>query len=387
MKLAQIMAGSAGGGAEAFFERLSLALHRQGEEVLPVIRRNPERAARLADGGLEPRELRFGGRLDLVTRPRLAVALRRFEPTVAIAWMNRAARLTPRGDWVLAGRLGGFYDPAYYRRCDHLIANTLGIADWLVAAGVPSERVHHLPNFVPDLAGAAPAALPTPAGSRVALALGRLHRNKGFDLLIRALPRLPGLHLAIAGEGPERTALAALARSEGVAARVHWLGWRSDTAALLAAADLLVCPSRHEPLGNVVLEAFAARRPVVAAAVAGPCELIASGREGLLVPPEDPEALARAIATVLADADLATALAAAGRARFEADHAEAPVLAAWRGFLDRASRLGPIGRVRPRRDAAGPVSRKTTAGQVPGVTTEPRGRAAAMNAELMGNRP
>ena len=101
------------------------------------------------------------------------------------------------------------------------------------------------------------------------------------------------MHAVIAGEGPERAALLELARREGVADRLHLPGWRTDTAALLAAADLLVCPSRHEPLGNVVIEAWSARRPVVAAAADGPRELIISGRDGLLVPPEDPSALAR----------------------------------------------------------------------------------------------
>ena len=101
--------------------------------------------------------------------------------------------------------------------------------------------------------------------------------------------QLPGVHAVIAGEGPERAALLDIARSEGVADRLHLPGWRSDTAELLAAADLLVCPSRVEPLGNVVIEAWSARRPVVAAASDGPRELITPGRDGLLVPLGGPE--------------------------------------------------------------------------------------------------
>ena len=278
-------------------------------------------------------QLGFGGPFDLLTGPRLRAALRRFAPRVVVAWMNRAARFTPRGDWVLAGRLGGYYDLNYYRRCDHLIGNTRGIVDWVTRQGWPAARVHHLPNFSPDMANAAPAALGLPDGARIVLALGRLHPNKGFDVLVRALPVLPFVHAVIAGEGPERAALLELARREGVADRVHLPGWRTDTAALLATADLLVCPSRHEPLGNVVIEAWSARRPVVAAAADGPRELIISGRDGLLVPPEDPNALARAIASLLDDPERATALAEAGRLRYEAEHAEAPVVALWRQFL------------------------------------------------------
>jgi glycosyltransferase involved in cell wall biosynthesis len=333
MRIAQVMAGSPAGGAELFFERLTIALANAGETVLPVIRRNAARAGRLSSAGLAAVQLGFGGPFDLLTGRRLRTVLRRFAPRVAVAWMNRAASFTPRGDWVLAGRLGGYYDLTYYRHCDHLIGNTRGIVDWITRRGWPAARVHHLPNFSPDMANAAPASLGLPNGVRLVLALGRLHPNKGFDVLIRALPALPGVHAVIAGEGPERAALLELARQERVADRLHLPGWRGDTAALLAAADLLVCPSRHEPLGNVVIEAWSARRPVVAAAADGPRELITSGRDGMLVPPEDPGALANAMVSLLDDPERAMALAEAGRLRYEAEHAEAPVVARWRQFL------------------------------------------------------
>ncbi|HEY0204245.1 MAG TPA: glycosyltransferase [Acetobacteraceae bacterium] len=333
MRIAHIMAGAPAGGAELFFERLAAAQQASGESVLPLIRHDPARAARLSAAGLAPIQLRFGGALDLLTRPRLRAALRRFAPRVAVAWMNRAARMAPRGSWVLAGRLGGYYDLRYYRRCDHLIGNTRGITDWIIAQGWPAARVHHLPNFSPDLRGAAPAALPTPLGAPVVLALGRLHRNKAFDILIRALPLLPGVHAVIAGEGPERPALLGLASQLGVASRLHLLGWRTDQAALLAACTVLACPSRHEPLGNVVLEAFSAARPVVAADAAGPSELIACDNTGLLVPRDDPTRLAQALGAILHDPALAACLANAGRACFEANHQSAPVLQRWQTAL------------------------------------------------------
>jgi glycosyltransferase involved in cell wall biosynthesis len=330
------MAGAPVGGAELFFERLSIALKGAGDEVLPVIRRDADRAGRLRDAGLVPAELGFGGAFDLFTASRLAAAMRHFAPRVAVAWMSRAAQFAPVGDWVLVGRLGGTYDLKHFRRCDHLVANTAGLTRWILSQGWPLARVHHLPNFVPDLAGAAPVprgTLGVPDGAPLVLALGRLHPNKAFDVLVRALPRLPGVHAAIAGEGPERASLEALARAEGVGDRLHLLGWRSDTAELLAAADLLVCPSRQEPLGNVVLEAWSAGRPVVAAAAAGPSELITPDRDGVMVRPEDKTGLGEAIRAVLDDPARATMLARNGRARYEADFAEAPVLARWRRFL------------------------------------------------------
>jgi glycosyltransferase involved in cell wall biosynthesis len=182
--------------------------------------------------------------------------------------------------------------------------------------------------------------LPAPEGAPRLLALGRLHVNKGFDVLLRAMALLPGAHLSLAGEGPERGALERLARELGIAGRVAFLGWRQDTGALLNACEIFVCPSRHEPLGNVVLEAWSAARPVVAAAVHGPVELIREGETGLLVPKEDPAALAAAIGGLLADPGRAGRLAAAGRAEFERTHAEKPVLARWHEFLRAVAPAG-----------------------------------------------
>jgi glycosyltransferase involved in cell wall biosynthesis len=255
--------------------------------------------------------------------------------------MNRAASFAPRGDWALTGRLGGYYDLSHYDRCDHLIGNTRGIVSWVKGQGWPDDRVHYVPNFVDDMAGAVPLpreALEVPNGVRLILALGRLHRNKGFDVLIRALPRLSGVHAVIAGEGPEQDELLELARRQGVTDRLSFPGWRRDTAALLAAADVVVCPSRHEPLGNVVIEAWSAERPVVAAASEGPRELIVGG-EGVLVSPEDPAALARELAAILDDPHRAAHLVAIGRARFEREFAEAPVIERWRDFLGTVEKV------------------------------------------------
>jgi glycosyltransferase involved in cell wall biosynthesis len=335
MRVAHVMAGAPHGGAEGFFERLVPALARAGEEVWAAIRRDPARAARMAARGLAPAELAFGGPLDLLTRPRLRKALRGFGPRVVVAWMNRAARHAPTGGWTLVGRMGGFYDLRYYRNCAHLVGNTRGVVAWVVDQGFPAARAHYVPNFADDFAATPAAALGLPRP--LILGLGRLHRNKAFDVLIRALPRLPDATLALAGDGPERAALERLADDAGVRRRVAFLGWRQDAGALLKAADVFVCPSRHEPLGNVVLEAWSAACPVVAAASQGPTELIHDGADGLLVPVDDADALAACIGRVLQDPAQATRLASAGRARFQAEFTEAAVVAAWRAFHARVA--------------------------------------------------
>ena len=325
------MAGAPEGGAELFFERLVPALTRAGDEVLPIVR-GRARAARLRAAGMAPVRLPFAGTLDIVTRPLLHRQLRRFAPHVTFAWMGRAAGHAPAGPFVLVGRLGGPYSLTRFMHCDHLVANTPTLAAWIEAQGWPAARTHYLPNFVPDLVNIAPARLPVPPGARTILAMGRLHRDKGFDLLLGAVARLPGLHAVIAGDGPERGPLRALAARAGIADRVHFLGWRADTGALLAACDLLVCPSRREPLGNQVLEAFSAGRPIVAAMAEGPAWLLDQGRRGILVAVESAVALAAGIEGMLGDPVMAARFAQAGRACYSEQFAEQVVVARWQAF-------------------------------------------------------
>jgi glycosyltransferase involved in cell wall biosynthesis len=154
--------------------------------------------------------------------------------------------------------------------------------------------------------------------------------------LIRALSRLPTAYLWLAGEGPLAGELKALAEREGVMARVRFLGWRDDMPALLASVDALACPSRVEPLGNVIIEAWAHGTPVVAAASAGPKSLIENGKTGLLVSVDDVEGLGDALRDVLRDRDLAARLIAAGYAAYQRSFTEAAVV---RRYLDFFSKV------------------------------------------------
>ena len=185
-----------------------------------------------------------------------------------------------------------------------------------------ARRVEIVPNGF-DPAEFRPGS-PVPHPRPYVLGLGRLEAQKGFDLLLEALarPGAPALDLVLAGEGTARTALEALARARGLAARVRFLGAtdRPTTLALLRGAVAVACPSRFEGLPLVCLEALAAGRPVVAAAVNGIPELIREGETGFLVPPEDPAALAAALARIVAAPDVAARLAARGRVLVEQHH-------------------------------------------------------------------
>jgi len=334
------MAGAPNGGAELFFERMTTSLARDGQDVLPVIRSDPGRESRLRENGVEPVSFRFGGPLDIFTRPRIRRELVKFRAEIAIAWMSRAAAHLPIGPWANIGRLGGYYDLKYFRSCRYLVGNTRGIVDYITGTGFPAERAVYLPNFVEDFSGVDPAeraAMGVPEDAPLMLGLGRLHAVKGFDTLIRAASLLPDTYCIIAGEGPERPALQRLIEELRLTERVKLLGWRRDTGALLKAADIFVSSSRHEPLGNMVLEGFSAQTPVLAARAEGPVEIIRSGEDGLLVPIDDAAALAEGAKTLLSDVRLRVKLSLRARQRFMDEFSEKTVLAAWLDFLRRVT--------------------------------------------------
>jgi glycosyltransferase involved in cell wall biosynthesis len=339
-RLLQAMAGARHGGAETFFVRLASALQQNGETQRVLIRRDPVRSQHLRSAGVAVGELDFGGPFDVTTRSGFRREIAAWRPDIVLTWMNRATQACPPGDFVHVARLGGYYNLKYYRRCDHLIANTRAIVDYAVAEGWPPEHIDYLPNFVPDTC--APLNRPdrSSGGAPLALALGRLHPNKGFSLLVEALARTIEVRLAIAGDGPQRGALERQAQDLGVSERVRFLGWRDDVPALLAEADFLVCPSLHEPLGNVVIEAWAAGLPVVATASDGPAGLVDDEVSGLLVPLPGqpgggPAALAGAIERLSRDPVLRQRLGQGGRRAYEAEFTEPAVVASYRRFFDR----------------------------------------------------
>lgn len=335
MRVLQAMAGSEHGGAEAFFERLAPALGRAGLEQRVLIRENAERAGVLRAGGIEPVQLGFGGLLDFSTKSAFKREVASFRPDVVMTWMSRATRFCPRGDFVHVARLGGYYDLKYYDRCNHLIGNTPDIVTYAVRGGWPQERAHYLPNFVDcEAMPAVPReTLGVPPEAKLLLALGRLHTNKAFDVLIDALPSLPDAWLLLAGEGPEETALKERAEKQGVADRIRFLGWRRDVGALYSTADILVCPSRYEPLGNIVIEAWAHQRPVVAARSMGPSHLIHHDDLGVLVPVDDAAALAEGIRRVFDDPALRARIVAAGRLHYETEFTEQAIVARYLAFF------------------------------------------------------
>ena len=338
MSVLHLLGTSGDGGAETYFVDLVRALARAGTPQAAAIRRHAGRAAALKAAGAPVKILPFGGPIDILTRTAAAGFAKLHGAKLALAWMNRAARHTPKGPWARIGRLGGYYNLKYYAGFDELVANTEDIAEWIVGQGWPAGRVRCIPNFaaVPTDASPVPrASLATPEGAPLLLALGRLHEAKAHDVALQALTRLPEAWLWIAGSGPEEARLKAMATALGVEPRVRFLGWRTDASALYRAADVCLFPSRYEPLGNVVIQAWAHGLPVVAAESQGPKALIEPGKDGLLAPIDDAEGLAEGVRRLLADKALRDRIVRRGKKRVELEFSEAAVVAQWKTlFID-----------------------------------------------------
>jgi starch synthase (maltosyl-transferring) len=199
------------------------------------------------------------------------------------------------------------------------------VADFCdLRAGFPRDRLCVIPNGIdvdayPDGRRLSPGQVGLPDDRRVLLYIGRLHRQKAVDWLIRIAPRLfarlPQHDLVLAGEGPERAELERLVGQLGIAGRVRFIGYRTDVPDLLAAADLLVLPSRWEGMPNVVLEAMASGRPVVATKAAGVVELLGPLAERQTVDFGDDDAFVQKIADLAGLSDAASELGPANRHR------------------------------------------------------------------------
>lgn len=212
---------------------------------------------------------------------------------------------------------------ALHRFADRVTVNSEALARQVErAAGLPSGSVTAIPNPV-DLdrlrvLAAASDAVPAEAASWSrpwTVGMGRLHRQKGFDALVRAFAASGAEGtLILVGDGPEREALRATAERAGVTARVAFAGFLPNPHAVLSRADIFVLSSRYEGFPNALLEAMALGRACVATRCpTGPEEIVSDGRDGLLVPMDDERALGDAIAGLLRDSARRDRFGAAAR--------------------------------------------------------------------------
>lgn len=318
------------GGSERHLLTLLPALAERGVDVRFVGLDDPAWEPRDFYGALAVPSVRVpaGRDLDPALLARLRRELRALRPDVVHTHLVHAdlygALAAPRAAAVVSTkhnddrfRTGAFrfVERTLARRAARVIAITEALRRFNVErVGLPASKVevvHYGLDGLPEAWGPNPP-LELPAGARVLLAVARLAPQKGVDLAIHALrlvrKRHPSAVLVVLGEGPLR---AALEGAEGV----YLAGRVGDVAEWYRRAEMVVHPARWEGFGLALLEAMLAAKPVVATRVSSIPEIVADGETGLLVPADEPTALAEAVGALLDDPERGKALGRAGRER------------------------------------------------------------------------
>lgn len=343
MRILHVITSLERGGAENHLLLLAAGQAAAGHAVAVAGLKEPSGLApAFAAAGVEPHALRLAFYGDPAPLARLRALLGKFRPDLVHAHLppaelyTRLALLGRRERLVITRHNDERFAPIAFQRAlsrwcasraSRVICISQAVRQWTTAdprgPGLAAERCTVVRYALtpgpfmqavpaPDLAGEVPLV-----GT-----LARLVPQKGLDVLLEAFARVPPpARLVIAGAGTLRPVLEARAVMPDLVGRVAFLGPRADSAAVMAALDLFVLPSRWEGFGLVLLEAMAAGRAIVASRVSAIPEVVAEGETALLVPPDDPGALAAAIVALLDDPARRQAMGAAGRARVRQEFA------------------------------------------------------------------
>lgn len=335
MNIVQIVSNKVWGGGERYVLDLSRALQADGHSVAVITRGKEAVDSRFRAAGFNPGRLPLGGIFDFISPGRLAAVLERMGAPIVVHVHNFKMART-----ALAARKL-MKDPSKVRIIvtRHLVrpAKTdkasLAVYDGVdaivfvsdlarktfmsTAPAVDIAKLHTLHNAVVAPDKIEPAA--KPVGELRLVYAGRVCEEKGLDVLVKALARvsdIPGLRLHVWGTGTPRDVehLVRLASSLGVADLIEWHGHADNVWPQLASADIGILPSTvAEAFSLSILEFMNAGVPVICTANGGQTEVIADGRNGILVPPGDSVALADAIRRLASDASLRAAMAAEAR--------------------------------------------------------------------------
>jgi glycosyltransferase involved in cell wall biosynthesis len=297
---------------------LARGLAERGIDQRLITRKESELAKRAAESGVHVVPVTWGAGIDPRVLPTLVRAARnadlmhahdshavvlasaasRFSGTPFIATRRMTRPLRSAGPW---------------RRASRLIAISGSVRQSLIESGITPESID---KVTPAIDVAATSRIPPyewggfpgiPPASFKVVAVAALTREKGVDLLIQGMadPRIASadIHCVVAGDGPERDRLVTLTRALGVAERVHFMGQVADPLPLIAAAGVLVMPSREEAFGSTILDALALGTPVIGTAVGGIPEALSYGG-GVTVPAGDSSALATEVQRLAGDGEL-----------------------------------------------------------------------------------
>lgn len=324
IKILHVMAGGDVGGAETFFQEGVIALQQQAELEQAVLTRPvPTRIAALREAGVNTHTARFHGWFRWPTKRALKKLVAEFKPDLIQYWMGRAGQYAITGTHKNIAWYGGYYNrQKRFATCSHHVVVTEDLQRHVIATGADPKDVrviYTIAGFSSDVTAIPRAEFDTPDDAPVFLALARLHWKKGLDILLQAAAKVPSAYIWIAGDGPLKEELHKQAQELGMMERVRFLGWRNDRERLLKAADVCVFPSRYEPFGTVMIDAWAMRVPLIAAASQGPAAYVKNEENGLLIPVDDTDALAQAMQRCIDDKALCDKIVAGGWDTYQRD--------------------------------------------------------------------
>jgi glycosyltransferase involved in cell wall biosynthesis len=341
MKIFHLMSGAPYGGVERQAMRLAGVLAREKIEQRAMFTADAARTKQFEAMGLTTVEMEYPSRFTFLDKRRINSAIRRFGPDIVISWTPDVAELVQIENFVHLGRLGtNFNHQALLNKCQHIFTPAQSRADAAMVAGWSVQQVHvlpHLPMMEEELRvkPLSRKAVYTPPTAKLIFTSMRLAEKAGLETLLDAVARISGFYLWIAGDGADREKLEAAAHERGVKPRVRFLGWQDNMVPYLSACDVFVYPAKQDDVGDAVVEAWAARAPVIAADSLGPGLLIKHNENGFLVPVGDAVSLAEAIKWMTTDAALVERLRGAGEKAFRETFAMDKVAPQYLAMLKR----------------------------------------------------
>jgi len=322
------------GGQENRTLQEAIQLRLLGVEVFFACRRGARLAQRARDLGFPVDELSMRNSFDPVSLVGLARLCRRHRIDLVNSHSGRdtllaglGLRLLPRRPRLVRTRhliLPITSKATYSLLPDHVVCVSRAVEDYLAGTGIPRTRLSTIPTGVDterfDPAQYRPtlrADLGLPPDTLLIGTVAILRMKKGYQDLIAAIPRVlqqyPDARFVFAGDGPQRQNIETALAAAGLTDRVHLLGLRSDVPQVLKSLDVFVLPTHQEALGTSYIEAQAMGVPVIGTRVGGVPDTLIEGETGLLVPAQDPPALAEAIVSLAGDPARRRAMGEAGR--------------------------------------------------------------------------
>jgi glycosyltransferase involved in cell wall biosynthesis len=339
LKILNVLGGSREGGAEKFFERISLSLSKEKNVDLElIIRKNSNRYKRLNSEIKKIHQINFFYFFNPFCHNKINEIYEKFKPDIVLSWMNRASRLLPNSrkyNCINIGRMGGYYKIKNYVNCDYIITNTIDLRNFVINKGWDSEKVEFIPNFVNENTN---KKLEIKSDKKILLCLGRFHKNKGIDILLKAMTYISEFKLWIVGSGEEKQLYDEIVSRYNIKSKVDFFEWTDDISQFLNSANILICPSRHEPFGNVIVEAWAHRVPVIVSDTGGPKLLVKNAVNGLKFEKEDMFDLLKQIKLVESNSKLRKKIISNGYNEFKKRFSEDLIIKKYLNFFYKVSK-------------------------------------------------